>query len=200
MMKFCAAPGCSRTADRRGFCFPHYCRWKSHGDPLGGRTKNGDPIKFVNEVAIPYSGDDCLIWPYGRFGTGYPCLRDGNGHIHAHRYICISVHGEPPTVSHEAAHTCGQGLAGCVNPNHLEWKTRKENEADKVLHGTSPRGSRQGRAKLTEEQARKIISMKGTMSERDIAGSFGISTRHVRAIQSGSKWSWLSPSKAEATP
>src|SRR5690606_10732407 len=103
---------------------------------------------------------------------------DGKMHI-ASRYVCAQVHGEPPTPKHEAAHSCGNGSLGCITPSHLSWKTSAENTADQVLHGTLPRGERNGQSKLTDDDVRQILALKGRKSHRDIADSFGISTSNV---------------------
>lgn len=51
--------------------------------------------------------------------------------------MCQKAHGDPPSPKHDAAHSCGRGHEGCVNPNHLSWKTKKQNQADRITHGTS---------------------------------------------------------------
>lgn len=49
------------------------------------------------------------------------------------RLICERFHGPPPSPFHEAGHTCPEGEnALCVNPSHLEWMTRVENEQHKI--------------------------------------------------------------------
>lgn len=52
--------------------------------------------------------------------------------VRAHR-LSLSWHkGPPPTPKHEAGHTCPDGENDlCVNPYHLEWMTRTENERSK---------------------------------------------------------------------
>lgn len=43
--------------------------------------------------------------------------------------------GPPPTDQHEAGHTCPHGEnSRCVNPGHLAWQTRIENEQQKKLY------------------------------------------------------------------
>jgi hypothetical protein len=43
--------------------------------------------------------------------------------------------GPPPTDQHEAGHTCPHGEnSRCVNPGHLAWQTRTENEQQKKLY------------------------------------------------------------------
>lgn len=45
------------------------------------------------------------------------------------RLICEWFHGPPPSPVHEAGHTCPNGENECcVNPDHLKWMTREENE------------------------------------------------------------------------
>lgn len=43
--------------------------------------------------------------------------------------------GPPPSPLHEAGHTCPHGEnAACVNPSHLEWQTREQNEHQKRVY------------------------------------------------------------------
>lgn len=45
------------------------------------------------------------------------------------RLVCEIQHGLPPTPEHEAGHTCPFGEhPRCINPDHLQWMTREENE------------------------------------------------------------------------
>lgn len=189
---YCSVPDCGKPVKRREYCWAHYWRFMQHGDPLAGRTPDGEPMRFVNDVVVSYTGKDCLTWPYGTNSDGYGQTKADKKRILVHRYVCELVHGAPPTPKHEAAHNCGNGHLGCVNPNHVEWKTRTENEADKRIHGTRVRGERQGRSKLTEQQVREILALRGKATQADVASKYGVSRRHVGAIQSGAKWSWLS--------
>jgi hypothetical protein len=125
---------------------------------------------------IGHDGDDCLIWPfhklpngYGQFGT----RRNGKVYmIYAHRFMCSLAHGCPPTREFEAAHRCGN--RACVNPGHLSWKTRAENQADRKRHGTA----RYGR-KFSRETWIEIRALKGKMTQREIAAKYGVSFQNV---------------------
>jgi hypothetical protein len=101
------------------------------------------------------------------------------------------TNGPPPTSKHQAAHSCGKGNLGCVSPKHLSWKTRAENEADKIEAGTSNRGERQWRAKLTADQVRAIRAREGTMTKEKIAEQFGVSPACIAAIHHRENWAWL---------
>lgn len=192
----CSVDGCTGNSHytargSRGFCGPHYERLRRHGDPLGGGTSLGEPMRFVREVALHHEGADCLIWPYSRNRDGYGSLRVNGKSACAHRYVCEIAHGAPPTPEHQAAHECGGGNLGCVSPRHLSWKTRQENKADELIHGTRNRGSRNGLSKLTAEQAREIIALRGQSSPRRLAVRFGVSEGTIRAAQAGKSWAWV---------
>lgn len=48
------------------------------------------------------------------------------------RLLLTWYSGPPPTDQHEAGHTCPHGEnSRCVNPGHLAWMTRQENEDHK---------------------------------------------------------------------
>lgn len=194
--KACSIEGCNGNSHRSahgsgGLCCAHYQRRKRLGDALAGGTMHGDLMRFAVEEALPYGGKDCLIWPFSRDGKGYGRLKIDGVSVAAHRYICKMAHGTPPTPEHEAAHSCGKGHLGCVNPNHLSWKTRPGNFADKLTHGTHNRGERHPLAKITEEVAREIISLKGKETQASVANRFGLAQTTVSQIQRGARWGWV---------
>lgn len=196
--KACSVDGCNgnahyRVQGRKGFCNSHYKRWWRHGDPLAGKTQNGDPLRFIHEKVTPYDGDDCLIWPFAILDDGRGVLRVDGRNIIASRYVCMISHGEPPTPKHEAAHSCGKGHEGCVTKKHLSWKTRKENKDDELTHGTRNRGERQGNSKLSRSQVMEIREAKGKEGPTSLAKRFGISTGQIWRIQTGQHWHWLTP-------
>jgi hypothetical protein len=100
---------------------------------------------------VSYQGEDCLTWPFSRFGYGTIY-----GHKHAHRVMCELAYGPAPSPRHQVAHSCGKGHEGCVNPRHLRWATPKENSADMVLHGTALRGERAINVKLTTPEVHAV--------------------------------------------
>jgi hypothetical protein len=78
-----------------------------------------------------------------------------------------------------------------MNPRHLRWATRRENHADKKIHGTHNSGARNGGAKITEGVAREIPSMRGKASLADLVAIYGISKQQISAIHTGRKWPCL---------
>lgn len=183
----CKIDGCEKKLFARGWCGAHYMRWRAHGDPLAGRTPNGNLRRFIFEVVLPYEGNDCILWPFGRTPKGYGQFEDG----YAHRFICCQAHGEPPTPEHETAHSCGKGTSGCVTKGHVRWATHAENEADKIAHGTLAWGEKQGSAKLTTAEVLTIRSLAGTLKQREIGALFGVSQTAAGNIILRKRWALL---------
>lgn len=146
------------------------------------KTKGkGLAIAFIRDH-VGYTSDDCLIWPFSTNGTGYGRLGfEGNGY-YAHRLMCQMAKGEAPSDQHEVAHSCGNGMKGCVNPKHLDWKTRSENQLDRRRHGTHATSTSGPRGKLTSAQKMEILSLKGKMPQRKIAAKFGVHFETISRI------------------
>lgn len=183
----CSIEGCDKPHLSRGWCLMHYRRWDRHGDPM---RSIATAQEYVESDVLGYSGDGCLIWPLSRTVKGYGHGKlEGKGQS-VHRYVCRRVHGEPPTRNHQAAHSCGKGSLGCINPHHLSWKTPTENCADRLVHGTHTRGEKQPRSKLTGSEVEEIRSLSGQRSHRVIAEMFGVSRTTVWGIMAGRRWSY----------
>ena len=140
---------------------------------------NGANLLWLKE-RVNYAGDDCLLWPFAKDalrGHGMLGYTDEAGkHVSkkAHRLMCELAHGLPPTKWHEAAHECGNGHLGCVNPRHLSWKTRSANQLDRRKHGTANKSPNGGRTRLSLEQIEEIRSLKGKITPARLAESFGM--------------------------
>lgn len=188
----CSIPNCDRPTRARGWCNGHWIRWSRYGDPLAGQQNRDAASRYLHEIVLPHKdADECLLWPYSKTSDGYGRIGVNGKRVASHRLVCRMVHGEPPTKKHEVAHSCGKGHLGCVNPQHLSWKTRAENFADKLTHDTHNRGERNGYAKITEAQARQALSLRGKVNRHKIAKITGISVSNVSHIHRGDSWSWL---------
>lgn len=186
----CTVDGCDEPHFAKSFCRNHHHRWKKHGDPLAGPTGSGEPLRWLQEHAT-WTGEDCLIWPYATRDGDYGRLKVGDKQEYAHRLMCVLAHGSPPLATHEAAHSCGRGHEGCVNPLHLRWDTRAGNAADRMLHGTENIGERNGQAKLTEEQVREIRACAHRETQQRTADRYGIARQTVSEIRRGRRWAHL---------
>jgi len=144
----------------------------------------GSSERFLRQH-VSYTSDDCLLWPYRTVPSGYGLAVIGGVQKRASRWMCILAHGEPPSASHEAAHSCGN--ASCVNPRHLRWATPGENSADRFLHGTDNRGERNGKTSLTAEDVRAIRSAPPDLEA--LMRRYGVSKGCISKIRSGARWS-----------
>lgn len=190
----CLVDGCNGDPKQyntaHGYCFKHYQRWKRHGDPLGGRTGNGELMAWL-EAHVDYGGDDCLKWPYTTGKNGYGMVSFRGVRSNSSRVMCVLAHGEPPTSRHEAAHICGKGHEACVNPSHLAWKTTAENHLDKVIHGTTNRSGRLPTSCLSERDVLYIRRVAGTVTQKSLADKFGVDQSHINKIIKRKVWAWL---------
>ena len=151
---------------------------------MGKRTANGAPLEFIMETALRWDSDECLHWPYASI-KGYGVLAYNGKRWLAHRLVCRISHGPSPDEANDAAHECGKGHLGCVNPKHLKWKSRSDNISDKILHGTHKSGDAHWNFRVTPEVTEAILAMKGKASQRRIGEKFGVSQMTVSRIHSG---------------
>lgn len=186
----CAVEGCGKNTFSAIHCRNHHHRFRKYGDPLGGPTSNGEPLRWLADHAH-YDEEDCLIWPFARRDGQYGRLHapDSRRQVYAHRLMCEAANGPPPSPQHEAAHSCGNGYGGCVNPKHLRWDTVAGNASDRELHGTENIGERNGQSKLTATDVRMIRTLLPNFSHVEIAALFKVSRPAISDIASGKRWS-----------
>lgn len=189
MAKQCAVNGCERPHTSKGYCASHAERVRRLGHPKADQPllTLGEPLRFLL-AAMDHVGEECLIWPFARNDQGYPQVSVNGVRGYAHREICKRRHGPPPTPEHEAAHSCGKGHEGCINPEHLSWKTHAENQADRARHGTDNIGERNPQAKITVQQVREIRALWGSKSQSAIGRLYGISRSTVSLIHARKLW------------
>lgn len=195
-MKICSIDDCHNSCEinvggRKGMCSTHYQRIKKYGDP--NFVKYNRPAKDFITKNANYSSNECLTWPFHIAKDGYGRVSmPNNGHLTtASRLMCMTAHGNPPTDRHECAHSCGNGNKGCVNPRHLYWATPTQNQADRVIHGTSNRGTNQWKSKLTEKDVLEIRNLLGTETQTSIARRYNVDPSLISDIKRRKKWAWL---------
>lgn len=123
-----------------------------------------------------------------------PCYGGRATSAPVNRLVCLAFHGAPPGPEYEAAHS--DGNRGHNTPENLVWKTSKDNHADRVQHGTDAKGSRNGRAVLTEEDVNFVLSVyipgtgrRNPGNSRLLAGIFGVAQSAIQRIARGDTWS-----------
>lgn len=137
-----------------------------------------------------HKGDDCITWPFAkdsRIGRGM--LGYNGKHYWAHRLMCELAHGPAPTDRPQTAHSCGNGHKGCVNPNHLSWKTAKENGQDRVAHGTQHHAGWGKNGRLGPIKTAELKSRQGKQTAVATAKEFGVSLTLVQYYWGGrNRW------------
>jgi len=163
----------------------------------------------MNEVWRNVVGYEDIYWvsyegQIKRVNTGAvlkPGMDERSGHVHVslcrdgkaatmpvHRIVALAWLGEEPVGKPYVCHRDGNPQNN--HRDNLYWGTPEQNCADAKRHGTSNVGSRNGSAKLDENQVRKIhaLILEGfTCSE--IADSYDVHPETVRSIKSGKSWS-----------
>jgi hypothetical protein len=104
-----------------------------------------------------------------------------------HRLVADAFLGPPPSPAHQAAHIDGDGFNNRLR--NLKWATQKENERDKLSHGTRVRGSQVRGSKLTESDVLDIRT--DPASQTQIAKRYGIAQTTVSKIKRHIRWQWL---------
>lgn len=194
-LEHCSIQDCKNDAShasggRADLCRAHYKKKLKYGDPCHIHTRHSEVTDWVAKY-LHHEGDDCLIWPFARSKQGYGHMRFDGATKLAHRVICELVRGSPPSPASQAAHSCGKGHEGCVNPSHLRWDTRAGNFADKIEHGTDSRGEKSRLAKITNDDVIRIRSLRGAQSQSEIGAEYGLTQPTISKIQSGKRWSWM---------
>jgi HNH endonuclease len=150
------------------------------------------PRQFFYEVILPYTGDECLFWPFSTANNYGSISFVYKGKIKTglvHRAVCAETYGPPPFPKAQAAHSCGKSL--CCNPKHLRWATPSQNAKDRLIHGTDLRGEKHPLAKFTSKQVLELRSLLGSVSVDNLAKKYGVRPGTVRSIMDNETWFWL---------
>lgn len=104
-----------------------------------------------------------------------------------HRLVLLTFVGDP-----------GEGIQGChLNGKrddnrlcNLRWDNQSGNQLDRRLHGTDPRGVRQHKAKLTDDDVRDIRHWSNTtkLKQKEIGFIYGVAENTISRILSGKIW------------
>jgi hypothetical protein len=186
MTRKCSVDGCGQLHYAKGYCNRHWQRLNSGKDTawaLPMRAPNGAPRAWIREHAS-YAGVKCVIWPFARRQNGWPKMAS----LSPAKMMCELSHGKSPSKKHQVAHSCGRGHEGCLSPKHIRWATSKENNDDKIGHGTLLRGTQIKQAKLSERDVIEIRALAHTMSHSYIASQLGVSRPTISRAIAGKTW------------
>jgi hypothetical protein len=105
-----------------------------------------------------------------------------------HVLVTLTYHGPRPSPLHDCRHLDGNRTNNLKS--NLAWGTKKENMADRELHGTVCKGERnKGGGKLKDDDVRAIKKrLKTGEHHREIAKDFGVSYGLIGFIHRGRVW------------
>lgn len=184
----CSVPGCVHDTSKgsHGYCGAHWLQKKA-GHELKPLRGFGVKLQWIFDNA-KHQGDDCLVWPFPHSANGRGGVKVNGAHVTAPKAMCIVAHGAPPTSLHQAAHSCGNGHLGCLNPRHLRWATVKENAEDRIEHGTQIMGEKHHQAILTEADVLAIRRQASSHKRQVLADMYGVSYETIIDIVNYRSW------------
>lgn len=100
----------------------------------------------LTPVCMPVDRERAKGEPYFSIVKGYCQLNFGMGmknrgrwgkvqeevYMYAHHVVCWLFYGPPPSTKHVCGHLCG--YSNCLNPRHLKWMTKSEDNKLRSFH------------------------------------------------------------------
>jgi hypothetical protein len=123
----------------------------------------------------------CWIWTRARSQAGYGILTINYEVLYAHRLSWEFVNGDIPD-GMVIMHNCDN--PACVNPEHLQLGTQKDNLQDMWKKNRGSCGENHICAKITNEDVYKIrrLSENENLTRKEIGNMFGLSRQAVTDI------------------
>jgi hypothetical protein len=160
-------------------------------------------VKFECNEDGTINNNACMIWTaykdywgYGDFSLSHINSKNKKSkRMPAHKFSWQCYNGPVPiyefpdrlVVRHKICHN-----PACVNPLHLEIGTDQQNVADMVNDGRQAKGSKNGRAELSDEEVFEILKLsKSGITQQKIADRFGVTRGAISKIVIGRTWSEL---------
>lgn len=186
----CSVNGCDGSRYARGWCRRCYSRWQRNGDPTVAKRTHGmtlaEKMDFYTETGPTSTG--CVLWTGNLFSNGYGQLFVSGRKMLAHRVAYELKNGTIPEGC-ILRHKCD--VRRCVNPDHLETGTHRENTQDMIRRNRDRlTGERSATAKLTAEKVRyaREAYAAGRKSQHEMAREWGLSVAAVHNAIKRKTW------------
>lgn len=129
--------------------------------------------RFLANIAKGSTGA-CWHWTGSASSLGYGQFYIGKTQFYAHRVAHSLFKGIDPGPM-LVCHSCDNPL--CVNPDHLSLGDHRYNSGDMARKGRSPRGSKNGSSKLTEDKVLRLRALHSTgrWTQKELSKMFGLS-------------------------
>lgn len=183
----CTIENCQKSVWAKNLCPMHLRRLRLYGDPTyTTRTPNGEKLAWLMST-IHLDTDNCIIWPFRVGNHGYGFLTFEGTQLLAH-HVVLKLHNRScPAGLEETRHLCNNKT--CVNNRHLMIGDPIDNATDRVVAGTSPKGSKHGLSKLTEHDVKLIRETPKYWGVNvALANQFGVSKSLISHIRLNKRW------------
>lgn len=143
--------------------------------------------RSVWDYVKPAPPDECWEWLGAKKASGYGVYKINYRQYRAHRLIYEEWRRARLSSKDKICHSCDN--PGCVNPFHLFRGSHDANMKDMVRKGRSPRGKRNGRAKLT---ARDVVNIRNDYRDgktiKEIAEEYPVTQNTIHKIVHELTW------------
>jgi hypothetical protein len=131
----CEVCGAKYVGDPRSRWCSRHCKARGQRNPLRNALDDGDLIAILRtaQEQSTLTAAGCWKWNHATNSAGYPVLGQGGRAGLVHRKIVAAVLGRPlgrEPVHHKCANR------GCVNPDHLQPISQRENMAEMFARHT----------------------------------------------------------------
>jgi len=143
--------------------------------------------RFWDNIEKPNGNNGCWIWQGWVRPNGYGSITvDGISHM-PHRLAYQLKYGEIPE-GLMVLHSCNNRL--CMNPTHLRIGYHQDNMDDMTRADRQAKGSRNGAAKLTEDEVFEIKALlrRNVHTYKEIGDMYGMSRSAIKDIKTGRTW------------
>jgi hypothetical protein len=181
----CVTENCTDKHYSRGFCRKHYDQSVYRKKPRPTVAERFWKAVDKNGPTMPHMETPCWLFTSKSENNGYGIFGIGKRNHVAHRVSWFLMHGEWPTF---LLHECD--VRRCVNPQHLSEGNHQLNADDRGARNRQAKGSKHGRARLTEQDIPIIDEMhwKQGMSCQSIAHHFNVSRGTVTHVVYRYNW------------
>lgn len=146
---------------------------------------NGVTKRLKGRVLSPCFHSEKHPYPYVQLG------RNGgtNRMFAVHRLVAWAFLGPQPE-GVQVRHKDGDAMN--AKSNNLAYGSPKENQADRLQHGTAGFGAQHSQSRLTDDQVVDIRArLKAGALQEGLAEEFGVSQSHISGIKTGRAWKHL---------
>lgn len=125
----CKVTDCIEPVKAKGMCNKHYLRHRKYGNPLTTKYHSTAEEKFLAELPENKNPEECWEWqgPINRYGYGVINAVGAMGLL-AHRYSYARTNNVELVRYEQIHHICANRR--CVNPDHLQSVSARENMAE----------------------------------------------------------------------